>query len=259
MTAPLERRSIYCTSRRRADTHARVERRILVTRLHPNATDENDVPVYPPLTSRFHSESFDGRPAWLKSERRQLASENTQIRWRKKLGQFVTKDVIVPKWESQGKTWPKAGITQGRLESFPDGYVLYSVKRVKDSGRCDHYLWCEKRKVEYRSPEEFAPHLAWIMQGRVRDADGKPTCRCWDCNQSGPSQDDILKGYKDVHKYFSQTQTGSSTSKGRASQLTTNMSQHRHRNFILSTRASNRSNLPSSLDQAFRAKNYSKF
>lgn len=246
---------------------ARVEDRVLITRLHDNATDADfDQPVRPAAARLSASgradarTTDDGRPTWLKSERSQQASEKVEVKWRKKLGEFLVQDLIVPIWESRpGRKWSREGISQGRLQLFPRGYSLYTVKRVGDVGRSDHYLWCDRQRAEYRSPEEFAPHLLWILRGRNTDAQGRPRCECLYCKPGGSTQREISARYRNVGQYFSMpTSSGS----GKAKQE--NTARRRRDSHASSVGSSSGSHLSrpsssSSLNQGFQAKDYRRF
>ncbi|KAF9788031.1 hypothetical protein BJ322DRAFT_600464 [Thelephora terrestris] len=74
------------------------------------------------------------------------------------------------------------------ISNFPQGYKLFSVERETqgdDLSRKDHYLCGGKYK--YRSPQEFYPHLHWLLD----NARGvKHPCICQYCDQ-GRSQEEI--------------------------------------------------------------------
>ena len=107
------------------------------------------------------------------------------------------KDVLIDYLDRQGRKWSREGITQGRLEAFPSGYILYTSTRIDNPLHFNHHLFCADTRMEFRSPQEFAPHLAWLMKGQV----GR--CGCLPCNPKGPSQGEISARYKDINDYFS--------------------------------------------------------
>jgi len=74
------------------------------------------------------------------------------------------------------------------LSGFPQGYKLFSVERKTQGNglsRKDHYLYGGKHK--YRSPQEFYPHLHWLLN----NARGvKEPCKCQYCDNTR-SQEEI--------------------------------------------------------------------
>lgn len=76
------------------------------------------------------------------------------------------KDVLVSELARQGLRWRKELVVQGFLHSFPPGYTLMSVPRLNDNDLEDAYLCTPDGKRRWRSPEEFGPHLAWLLTGQ---------------------------------------------------------------------------------------------
>lgn len=73
-----------------------------------------------------------------------------------------------------------------RISDFPRNYKLFSVGRGGKSSRKDHYLCGGEHK--FRSPQEFYPHLHWLLD----NARGvKKPCLCQYC--SGETQDHVNK------------------------------------------------------------------
>jgi hypothetical protein len=241
----------------------RVEDGVLITRLRAAATDALvDRTNTAALTSSSNVED-DGPTSWL--PRATVAADKTQVRWRKKIGEDLVVDVeaIHAEWNREGRSWARSEITQARLEAFPVGYVLYSIKRPSDFGRLDHSLYCESLGTEYRSPEQFAPHLAWIMEGQQRNSFGKTLCKCSHCNKSGPAQKEISQRYEDVRAHFARYKQ-SSNPRRREQAVSTRTEaggregRRRFASSLSTGRASHTRNATSSSNAPIRAKDYTK-
>jgi len=63
---------------------------------------------------------------------------------------------------------------------------------VKAGGRIDHYLSGFTTK-KFRSPNEFCPHLLWLMKGMPTTEEQHSTCDC--CYCGGEPQKEINKRY----------------------------------------------------------------
>lgn len=139
--------------------------------------------------------------------RAEPAPEKSQKWWRKKLGHFIAKDVLVEELVRGGRAWPRKSIMRGLLQSFPPGYTLMSVPRLKDPDHKDNYLCSAAGQDRWRSPEEFGPHLAWLLTGQRRDVHGQSACECLRCVKvrtgKSPKQGDITSDrYDDIDEYF---------------------------------------------------------
>ncbi|EKM50522.1 uncharacterized protein PHACADRAFT_152576 [Phanerochaete carnosa HHB-10118-sp] len=143
----------------------------------------------------------DGMPS-----RAMPAPEERQKWWKKKLGMFIVKDVLVDELDRNHHRWPRHAIVQGRLHSFPAGYTLMYIPRLKDSDHKDVYLYSTDGKRKWRSPEEFGPHLAWLLTGQRRDIAGRCVCECCVCIKArtgeSPRQSNITRRYEDIDSYF---------------------------------------------------------
>ncbi|GJE91236.1 Clr2 domain-containing protein [Phanerochaete sordida] len=139
-------------------------------------------------------------------ERADPAPESRQQLWRTKLGKFAVKDILIPALAANGHPWPRDKITQARLRAFPTGYTLVSVPRLVDDDHNDAYL-CTSDGRRWRSPEEFGPHLAWLLTGQPSDLRGRSGCECCVCVKERTGrivkQSDITHDrYGDIEKYF---------------------------------------------------------
>lgn len=189
--------------------YRRVERTLVVNTMHNNTISmsnpfytvhsTNHIVVTTPAEFTNLSAPASGLTEPTLPPRAERASEATEKRWRKKLGQFFAMDVIKPEWEAQGRAWPRR-VVQGRLQAFPTGFVLLTVPRADDSERRDHQLRSASSTLVFRSPEEFGPHLAWILTGQPRDAEGDSACEC--CYCSGVPQEVVRKRYDSLHELF---------------------------------------------------------
>lgn len=176
--------------------------------------------------------SLGDNHAW--TSRCKPVGEATQAKWMMKLGENLVKDLLVAELAKRGISWPSNDIVQGRLQSLPKGYYIVTVARVDDnSADQDHYLCCPDGEIRFRSPAEFSPHLAWILEGQPLGRSGQAACECIVCNPGGPAQKDISKErYGDIRQYFAREQpkktsrkrrsTGTSTSSSRPSGRRTN-------------------------------------
>ncbi|EKM49056.1 uncharacterized protein PHACADRAFT_265873 [Phanerochaete carnosa HHB-10118-sp] len=188
-----------------------VEDHVVVTTLHQAASDVGAQPVSPVGRRRRNQRST----ARARSVR---ADENGHKNWKRKLGEYLVKDVLVQELRRRGIHWPKEDIVQGRLVSFPEGYELISVPRLGDAQRHDLYLIRPHYDDdEYRSPAEFGPHLAWLMAGQPRDAGGRPVCDCCLCVKlnAGKRPDVDHRKYTDIHDYFAAPHKEAASSHGR--------------------------------------------
>ncbi|KAF9790947.1 hypothetical protein BJ322DRAFT_1216507 [Thelephora terrestris] len=103
-----------------------------------------------------------------------------------------------------------------RISSFPKGYKLFSVERKiqgSDLSRKDHYLYGGKHN--YRSPQEFYPHLHWLLE----NAQGtKKPCICQYCDHDR-SQEEINEIFPlPPHKKSSQGSRGPRNNKTKKKQ-----------------------------------------
>lgn len=108
-------------------------------------------------------------------------------RWLNKLGMIAVWDVVYGAYRDAGRDWdPNATVL---LQRFPRGYALYIHRKGhKDDPRKDYYLYGSRHVKTFRSPEEFAPHLTWILSGQPMNANGKRDCICKYCDSSVCSQ-----------------------------------------------------------------------
>ena len=154
----------------------RIEDHIAVTTPRDDATDV-DGPDHPEITDPTAYEEISISGYYREP------SQRTILNWKKKLGEYMVKDIIAPEMERRGWEWPKERVVQGRLRSFPKHYKLLTHISTNDGRlRQDHYLFCAKGR--FQSPAEFGPHLAWLLQGQPRDKKGKTKCACCYCNMT---------------------------------------------------------------------------
>lgn len=201
--------------------HVNVEDHVVITTLHQGTSDANA-----PQTPRVARRHRRGAPERATGRARAVpADESTQTYWKKKSGEYLVKDVLVKELKRRDIRWPKEDIVQGRLASFPEGYTLVSVPRLTDNGtRKDHYLISPHYDDdEFRSPAEFAPHLAWLMTGQPRDANRRPTCNCCLCVKlkTGHRPNVDHTKYQDIHNYFSAPHHEAASSRGRQIRVST--------------------------------------
>lgn len=126
--------------------------------------------------------------------------------WQQKLGQLFASDVAKGEWEKQDRSWPRRALTRARLSAYPAGFQLFEVQRLDGQtvGQWDRYLRSPFDKHIFRSPEEFGPHLAWILTGRPWDVDeGRSACEC--CYCSGVEQEKISTRYDNLHELFAES------------------------------------------------------
>jgi len=225
--------------------HVNVEDHVVITTLHEGASDVGAPPA-PRAGRRRRSDAHERGTA---PPRSVPADESSQKNWKRKLGEFMVQDVLVKELQRRNIRWPKEDIVQGRLTSFPEGYMLVSVPRLGDSQHNDLYLIPPHYPDDdrYRSPAEFGPHLAWLMTGQPRGANGRPTCDCCLCEKlrTGKRGKVDHTRYKNVPDYFSAPHKEAASS-------------HR-RQIRVSTPGPSRSSAQTIQDIASRAKDYRRY
>lgn len=102
--------------------------------------------------------------------------------WKRKLGWFVVEHVLQPDFHrGTGQTLPEPDYAM--LYDFPKNYKLYVHRKGhRHDPREDAYLYGSRYVHVFRSPEEFAPHLKWLMDGSPLKPSGDPNCKCKYCD-----------------------------------------------------------------------------
>ncbi|KAI0027869.1 hypothetical protein K488DRAFT_74210 [Vararia minispora EC-137] len=126
-----------------------------------------------------------GRKVRSTLERLDFDSEESE-KWRLSLGKFIGTIMF-------GKR-NTAGQYDWLLANFPDHYTLWVRKTQhppiynrEKKPRQDIYLHGAPVSVtnSFRSPEEFARHAMWLMDGQPRDEEGHTRCVCKYCKRDG--------------------------------------------------------------------------
>ena len=183
--------------------------RVLVARVSAIASDAivSEIPQSRPMSIVVNEDGFAIEVISGLEE----ASDRTHRHWLKKLGEFFVRDVLLDELKYRAVRWPRERIVQGRLQAFPAGYKLMTRVSLDahNHERRDHLLYHSKHS--FRSPEEFGPHLAWLLTGQPRDIDGRSDCECCYCIAEGSgvsraSQRQITaERYRDIHELFAAT------------------------------------------------------
>ncbi|GBE81099.1 hypothetical protein BKA93DRAFT_820783 [Sparassis latifolia] len=102
--------------------------------------------------------------------------------WKKKLGETVV-SLVREDFDRRGiGIWPR--YEQALVVDFPKDYKLYVHKSGdRHVPRGDAYLFGSHYVHVFRSPEEFTPHLKWLMRGSPMK-DGRRDCHCKYCDPS---------------------------------------------------------------------------
>jgi len=112
------------------------------------------------------------------------AEEDSELYWRKIVGEVLAKQVVKPAVKRQGDKWTGTW-ERSILGEFPEHYKLYThYKGDRHNARTDHYLYGSKYVKCFRSPAEFAYHAIWLMLGSPLKVNGNPACRCTYCDPS---------------------------------------------------------------------------
>lgn len=105
------------------------------------------------------------------------ADEAAVKRWHRKLGLLAARDALE---RDVARACPPG--TTVWLQELPSGYTLYVHKKGhRHSPRRDYYLYGSRHTVAFRSPEEFAPHLVWLLSGQPMSDGGVRECECKYC------------------------------------------------------------------------------
>lgn len=112
----------------------------------------------------------------------QVAEDKGMKLWKEKLGAYAAHHIVRPAVVAEGRQWT-ADAKSAVLLAFPEGYQLFTRTRGDRSTK-DRYLYGSRNVNVFRSPEEFALHLGWLMTGRSAGAHGRPGCRCCHCDPS---------------------------------------------------------------------------
>lgn len=119
------------------------------------------------------------------------ADEDIKKRWLKQLGQSAAKYVVKSAVEARGQRWTRSCSTAW-LGDLPRGYKLYVHKKGhRHAPRKDYYLYGSCHVLRFRSINEFAPHLEWLMKGRPCGRNGKRCCECQYCDADVTSQQEV--------------------------------------------------------------------
>jgi len=104
-----------------------------------------------------------------------LPKQSPQVLWwKRKIGTWLAIHVL--KFDDAVKGRQMYFITK-----FPDGYELYQQRKgPKEDPRVDCYLESKGRVRQFRSPEEFYEHAAWLIQKRPTDGE-RANCICLYC------------------------------------------------------------------------------
>lgn len=98
-------------------------------------------------------------------------------RWHRKLGLLAARDVL-----ECGAGQACTPGTAVWLQGLPTGYALYVHKKGhRHSPRRDYYLYGSRHVPVFSSPEEFAPHLVWLLSGQPTDDGAMRACQCKYC------------------------------------------------------------------------------
>ena len=120
---------------------------------------------------------------------RQELTDQASIQWRVKLGKGVSDECRYGPIDDPSTSEPShitflhlLTIVEALiLDRFPRNYVLYKQVRENSSNpkdsRQDNYLYGHPGGRRFRSPNQFLPHLLWLVKG-VEDAD----CPCEICS-----------------------------------------------------------------------------
>lgn len=112
-------------------------------------------------------------------------------RWLKKLGESAAKYVVKSAVEARGQRWARS-CSGARLEGLPHGYKLWVHKKGhRHAPRQDYYLYGSHDVLRFRSINEFAPHLEWLMKGQPYRANGTRNCECQYCDVDVAGQQEI--------------------------------------------------------------------
>ncbi|KAI0081232.1 hypothetical protein K474DRAFT_1656713 [Panus rudis PR-1116 ss-1] len=123
------------------------------------------------------------------------ADDHTYTHWKKRLGQLLTKHVVLPEVRRMGDR-RALSIDKSIILNFPEGYELYNHRKGdRHDPRRDAYLIGSRHVNRFRSPQEFFLHAKWLMEGQPLDREGFRACSCCYCNRSGVSQGDIARQY----------------------------------------------------------------
>ncbi|KDQ53469.1 hypothetical protein JAAARDRAFT_197286 [Jaapia argillacea MUCL 33604] len=144
--------------------------------------------------------------------------EKNEKLWRKMIGNYLARKVL----KQDGY---EVDTRNCYLRSFPDGYKLFRHKKGhKDAARRDSYLFGFRRI--FRSPEEFARHAKWLMEGGASRSGPHSSCNCIYCNREGLKQKDISE--EDFGRHFSRDKS-QTADKGKAKEDGKEKKQRRRR------------------------------
>ncbi|KAH9949563.1 hypothetical protein B0H21DRAFT_836599 [Amylocystis lapponica] len=125
------------------------------------------------------------------------ANQATYDMWRQKLGETLTLVEVKPHMQSKGERF--TGVSdRSMLHAFPENYKLFKHRsQDRRVPRLDYYLYGSVHVKCFRSPNEFMPHLHWLMKGAPLKRGGRPDCQCQYC--SAKTQKEVNEIYFPGH------------------------------------------------------------
>ncbi|KAM0756413.1 hypothetical protein T439DRAFT_29001 [Meredithblackwellia eburnea MCA 4105] len=154
-----------------------------VLRIHPGITDASrDRWPQPPYLT--HGYTIKGAWNWYDA---QPNDTGRNLSWRKSLGLKVAEELGLTNKLAGGKD------EHWILEAWPDNYKFFLHHSGKNKDRIDPYLFGSHYTAKFRTVNEFAPHLHWLL---INTPSNRVNCQCKYCTKQLQSQVNTQLGYQ---------------------------------------------------------------